>query len=338
MLSFRLLCLFGLIVVNSTIISLPSHLRNGTELLNLSHTNATVLRNNRNSTSNASFLGSPIDSRFTTVVNSYPDVKISGKSTLMNILKTMIELSYSEGTHVYAGGTFSFRDYTNVKIRIKPSSSRLQYRYAIWGLFKAAQYLTSNNMFVFIIVNLYRSEGGVPALLGTIEIFPDPLPDVVESEKVQNLIGVGQQAETPPITPGLASIEDNETGVAAGKLSVFLEFQGQILSIPEVFMTLFLGLFHIASHGTAHLVHEFEVRDRSTKMELVYEHYDAARTSPPFFKYYYAARALEYIPKYMFAQRRFEEVIFVLEIGGTPVGIGHLRKFSTTSPTASDKI
>ena len=344
MLSLRLLGLFGLIVVNSTIISLPGHLRNGTDLLELSHTNATVVRDDHDSTSNATS-PDPIARGFTTVIDNYPDVKISAKSTLMNILKTMIELSYSEGTHVYAGGTFSFPDYTNVKIRITPFSSGLIYRYAILGLFQAAQYLTTSKMFICINVNLYWSEGGVAALVSTIKIFPDPLPDVVESEKVQNPIGVGQRAETPSIIPDLAnftSLEDNETDVAAftnaGKLSIFLELQGQSLSIPEVFITLFLGLVHIASFGTAHVVQDFEVRDPFTMTELVYKHYGAPRTSPPFFDYHMAARALGYIPKYMFAQRRFEEVVFVLEVGDTPVGIGYLRKFSTTSSTASDKV
>lgn len=343
MLSLRLLGLFGLIVVSSTIISLPGHLWNGTDLLELSHTNATMVRDDRDSTSNATS-PDPNARRFTTVIDNYPDVKISGKSTFMNILKTMIELSYSDGTHVYAGGTFSFPDYTNVKIRITSSSSGLIYRYAILGLYQAAQYLTTSKMFICINVNLYWSEGGVAALVGTIKIFPDPLPDV-ESEKVLNLIGVGQRAETPSIIPDLAnftSLEDNETDVAdftnAGKLSIFLELQGQSLSIPEVFMTLFLGLVHIASFGTAHVVQDFEVRDPFPMTELVYKHYGAPRTSPPFFDYHMAARALGYIPKYMFAQGRFEEVIFVLEVGGTPVGIGYLRKFSTTSSTASDKV
>ena len=59
--------------------------------------------------------------------------------------KAMIELSYSESTHAYAGETFSFHDYADVKGRITratSSSSALQYRYAIWELFKAVSYVS----------------------------------------------------------------------------------------------------------------------------------------------------------------------------------------------------
>lgn len=345
MLSFFLLCLLGFSVVNSTVITLPGHLRNGTVLLDLSQKNSTVIGAELGPTNHASLLGNPIDKHFKTIIQLYPEVGVSGKSTYMNILKAMINLSYSEGTHAYAGETFSFDLYTNVKIRITrvtSSSSALQYRYAIWGLFKAAQYLTENNIFACVIVNLFWSGGGAPALVGVIEIFPDPLPDNAESNEIQRLMGIGQRAEPPPTSLGLAnltSICSNESGLAtsanAGKLLVFLEFQGPTLSVSEVFMTLFLTLLEIASFGTTHLVHDFKVEDLITKTELVYEHYGAPRTSPPFFVYHVAARALGLVPKYMFEQHRFEAVTFVLEVDGTPVGTGFLRKFSSTSSISS---
>ena len=337
MLTFLLLYLLGLTFVNSTVLSLPGHLRNGTELFDLSNTNATVTGNDYDPTNNASSLGTSVDKHFRTVIDNFPDVRISGKSTYMSILKAMIALSYGEGTHAYAGETFSFRDYTNVKIRITratPSSSTLQYRYAIWGLFKAAQYLTSTNVFTCIIVSLYWDGSGVPVQVGTIEILPDPLPDIASSTKLRRLMRIGQQAETPSNFSDMAnfaSIENKETDLTApGKFIVFLELQGQILSIKEVFMTLFLGLLHIASFRTDHIVHDFVVRDSLTRTELRYENYGAPRTSPPLFTYHAAARALAHVPKFMFAQSRFEAVTFVLEIGGTPVGTGYLKKFSTT--------
>ena len=290
----------------------------------------------------------PIDNRFGIITRVYPDVKISGKSTYMNILKAMIELSYSEGTHAYAGGTFSFHGYTDVKIRITratSSSSALRYRYAIWGLYKAAHYLTRNNLFSCIISNLYWSEGGASMLVGVIEIFPDPLPDIVESKIIQKLVGIGRRAETLPNLQNLANVTyigRNETDLTsptnAGKLSVFLELQGPVLSIPEVFMTLFLALVNIASFGTAQLVHDFQVQNMETTTELVYEDYGAPRTSPPFFVYHEAARAFGHIPKFMFAQHKFEAVTLVLEVDGTPVGTGYLRKFANTSAVVSQKI
>lgn len=348
MLFFYLLCTFDLIVANSAVISPPSHSQNGTELLNLSRTNATVVEIDPDRTDNASLLGNPIDKDFRTVIHSFPHIKISGKSTYMSILKAMIELSYSEGTHAYTGGTFSFRNYSNVKIRIEritTSSSALQYRYAIWGLFKTALYLTTSKTFTCTSVELYWSGGGRPAWVGIVEIGPDHLPDVVASTEVRNLMGTGQRAETPSNYPDGAhstSIEDEETDLAAftgnvEKISVKAELQGQTLSIPQVFMTLLLGLLHIAAFGAADPVHDFKVQDLLTKTELVYENYDTPRTSPPFFTYGVAARALAYVLRYMFAQSRFEAVIFVLEVDGTPVGIGHLRMFSGTPSIASDK-
>ena len=346
MLSFFLLCFFGLIVANSTIISLPGHSQNGTELLDLFLTNATLVGNNRDPTDNASLSGYPIDQNFRTVIDIYADIKISGKSTYMSILKAMIELSFSEGTHAYTGEAFSFRNYSNVKIKITPvrsSSSTLQYRYAVWGLFKAALYFATSSRFTCISVELNWSRDGRPALVGTIDISPNPLPDVVGSTEVRKTMRIGQRAGTPSSSPDVAkftSIDDEETDLAAltnvRKFAVFVELQGQALTIPAVFMTLFLGLVHIASFEATNLVRNFKVQDSLSKTELVYEHYGALRTSPPLFTYQAAARALGYLPKYMFAQGKFEAVIFVLEVEGTPVGIGHLRKASSTFSLVSD--
>ncbi len=347
MLLFLLSCLLNLSVGHAAVIALPAQLRNGTELLDIYQKNTTSIRHRPDLTSSAGLLGNPIDERFRTTIHMFPDVRISGKSTYMNILKAMIQLSYSEATHAYTGETFSFPSYTNVKIRITrvtSSSSTLQYRYALWGLYEAADYLTTISVFSSIQVDLYWSGGGVPAQVGVIEIFPDPLPNIAESKDIQNLIGISQRVETPPSSPDVAkfaSIDSNETNLAAttyaGRFSVFVELQGEILSISEVFMTLFLAVVDIASFGTAAPMHDFVAQDGRTKMELVYEHYDAPRTSPPFFTYHAAARALGYIPEYMFEQRRFEALVFVVEVGGVPVGTGFLRKYSMTSSITSDK-
>ena len=341
MLWLLLLCLLCLTIVNSTLLYLPGQLLNGTEPLELSGINATIASTNNNAASNASSLAVAIDKHFRTVIDTYPDIRINGKSTYMNILQAMIQLSYSEGTHAYAGETFSFRGYTNVKIRITrtmSSSTTLQYRYAVWGLFKMARFLTLNKISACSSVSLYWDGSGVPVLVGTIEIFPDPLPDIAGSTKLPHLTGIGQQTAVTSNSSGLAnftSIDYRETDLAtttnAGDFHVFFELQGQVLSIKEVFMALFYGLLHIASFNTDQNVEDFGVKDLLTGTELRYENYDAPRRSPPVFTYRVAARALAYIPKYMFAKGRFEVVTFVVEIGGIPLGTGYLRKSSTTS-------
>ena len=341
MLSLLSLCLLGLTVVNSTVLYLPGQIRNQTELFDLSSINATVAGTDLDAANNASSLGDPIDRHFRTVIDTDPNIRINGKSTYMNILQAMIRLSYNEGTHAYAGETFSFRDYTNVKIRITrviTSSTTLQYRFAIWGLFKTAKYLTSNNIFMRSVVSLYWDGSGVPVLVGTIEIFPDPLPDIDSSTKLPHLIRIGQQAETPSNSSNptnFTSIEYRETDLApisnAGNFKVFFKFQGQILSIKEVFLALYFGLLHIASFSSAQIVNDFVITDWFTRTEFRYENYDGPRTSPPLFTYGVAARALAYIPRYMFKQGKFEAITFVVEIGGTPVGTGYLRKSSMTS-------
>ena len=349
MLSFLLVCLFFLSMAQSIATTLPDVHRNQTVLPDLSLNNLSVAGSDSGTTNALRLTAEPFDIRFGTITRVYPDVKMSGKSAYMNILKAMIKLSYSEGTHAYAGEIFSFPGYTNVKIRISPatsSNSDLQYRFAIWGLFRAAEYLTQANAFSCIITNLYWSFfSGSQVSVGVIEIFPYPLPDNLEGKEIQNLVGTRRQAETLPQFGKLANVTyigRNETDLAsptnAGKLSVFLELQGTVLSIPEVFMTLFRALVRIASFGTAQVVHDFQVQDRDTMTELVYEDYGAPRTSPPFFVYHEAARALGYIPKFMFAQHKFEAVTFVLEMDGTPIATGYLRKFSSTSSVASQKV
>lgn len=94
----------------------------------------------------------------------------------------------------------------------------------------------------------------------------------------------------------LTSIGSNETDLAtstnAEEFSVFAEFQGQELSISEVFVTLFVGLVHVALFGSAQLVQDVKVQHSTTQMDLVYEHHGASRTPPPFLIYQTAARAL----------------------------------------------
>ena len=337
MLSMLSLCLLGLTVVDSTVLYLPGHLRNGTERFDLSGINATVAGTDHDAASNAISPGSDIDRHFRTVIDTSPSIKISGKSTYMNILKAMIQLSYSVGTHAYAGETFSYRGYTDVKIRITritSSSTTLQYRYAVWGLFKAAEYMSRNNKFTCTVMSLYWDGSGVPVLVGIIEISPNPLLDITSSKDFPHLVRIGQQAETPSNSSNLAnvtSIEYSETDLAtitdAGEFKVFIELQGQTLSIKDVFMLLLSGLLHIASFPTAHPVQDFLIRDSSSRTEFQYENYGAASL----FTYHAAARALALVPKYMFAQGRFETATFVVEIGSIPVGTGYLRKFSPTS-------
>ena len=348
MLSFLLVCLSCLNSVHSIAITLPDVHQNQTVLPDLPLNNLSVTGSDSETTTALGLLVDPIDKDFGTIIRHYPEVKISGKSTYMNILKAMIKLSYSEGTDPYMGETFFFHGFTNVKIRITcgtSSSTTLQYRYAIWGLFKAASYLTTSTVFSCTIVDLYWSGSGAPALVGVIEIFPDPLPDILRSKEIEELVEIGRQGEMLPSSRNLANVtyvDRNETDLASptnsGKLSVFLQLQGPVLSIPEVFMTLFLALVHIASLGSAQLVQGFQVQDMDTMTELVYQDYDAPRTSPPYFVYRDAARALGHIPPYMFTRHKFEAVTFVLEVDGTPVGTGFLRKFSGTSSVASRKV
>ena len=346
MLSFLLLCLFGF-VVNSTVISLPRHPPNGTEFFNFPDTNATVVGNSQDPASNASSsFNSVIDRRFRVVIDTFPDLRISGKSTYMSILKAMIQLSYSEGTHQYTGETFSFRSYANVKIRITAitsSGSTLLYQYALWGLYRAAQHLTTSKVITTVTMTLFWEVNGEPLIVGKIEILPDSLPDTVGSTEVRHVMEIGQQTEKLSNFSDVAnftSIKEKETDLLnianAGKLSVLAEFQGQTLTVGEVFMTLFAALLRIASFGTGEVVRDFEIVYWTTQTELAYEHYDASRASPPFFTYHAAARALKFIPTYMFAQGRFESVTFVLEINNIPVGTGYLRKWAGTPSTASD--
>ena len=232
----------------------------------------------------------------------------------------MVKLSYRESKHAYAGETFCFSGQADVKIRITRatwSSSALQYRIAIWRLSEIVQYMTANNVFACVIVDLYWSGDGAPVLLGVIEIFPDPMPDIAASNESQDSVRIGRRAERTYKSLDLAnftSIGRNEADLAAytsvGNLSVFLELQGPRLSGPDVFMTTFLALVRIASFQTGQLVHNFEVRDI----------------------------ALKNVAEYFVAKHRFEAITFVLQVGGTPVGSGILRKSSKTSSIISQKV
>lgn len=317
MLSLLVLWLWSAAVIGSPLLTLPS------------------IRTNTTSGSNASSLGddNPLDPRLKTKFFIAIEAKVSATSTYMTVLKTLVKLSAHQYDYQYAGGTFQFEGYTNVKLVIRSVGSALQYRHAILGLLRMIQTMTHDKIFTAIETELYWDED--PQMVGFIRLCQDflPQPQLAGVNRTQGLNRFVPGLEIPSELIDLANnstvndTEESFTALPSNSITHW-QFSGTKIPLPSVFMTLCFGVVLIASRpGTSRTVDPFEVHLGTIRTELIFDHYGEPRTSPPFLDYRHAARALGRIPAIMFAEGRFEEMTFVLEISGIPVGVGFLRKY-----------
>lgn len=125
-------------------------------------------------------------------------LKINGKSTYMNVLKAMVTLSEKDFLASYAGNTFSFEGYTDMRIQIIRTNSRsasLQHRFAIYGLYSGIYHLSRQSKFRETLMTLYWSGSGSKTTVGYIKFTPWPMPSIRESNQTLALSGPDQASE-----------------------------------------------------------------------------------------------------------------------------------------------
>ena len=335
-------CLLGLTSITliiSSVTTTPLSGHGQTELANThsSTSNASIAR--PTSIISANSLSDVIDERLKTIYHIYPELPVNGTSLFMTVLKVMICLSFHEYKYPYAGGIFSFKGFTNLKLQIESTGASLQYRHAILGLYHSVRMMIESNRFMTLTSDLYWTEstGSVPNLVGDILITPDPLPVLAieqnnQSLKIRRLVD-REAVQTLPLLPlngsYLTAIGSNLntstiSSLDAQDFKLFVELQGTTLPLSAIFVTFYTALIRIASAAAQQ---PFTARYEKARTELIIKAYDESRAPPRTFRLEHVAQILEKLAKFMFDQRRFEGVVFVWEVAGVPVGQGELRAF-----------
>lgn len=363
MFTFLLLCLICCASLNVAASSLPSPLVNGTEqspphlLLNISEFGESIVVDGSAispqielsplpiANGSANYL-IPVPAAFDCRIQQNGLVSINQISTYMSILKAMIALSIKEFDSTYDGGTFLFRDYSDVRILVRSSlipTAPLQYRHVLYGLYEAMKCICERDSWFDTVITLYwRGPSGAPAIVGIIQITRWPSSDTGAANTTLVLPAAPQDSSTLPhfadqdniTSPYDESIVDNESHFRH-QLSIIPVFRGEALTLPEIFVTLVSTIVAIAVNPATDRLRPFRCRDRTTNVHFDYKPAYPRRESPPYLTYKYGVKALVLVPKVMFQQNRFQEVGFMVKVDGIDIGGGFLEKdYSISSSLA----
>ena len=287
-------------------------------------------------TTNISLLGDIIDERFTINVRVATE-KVSGEQCLMNLLKTLVQLSFEDFEQVYSVGTYTYPDYPDVTMSITEASPKivpLTHRFVIWGICNTVRSMFNTSGIRGMIIILFWNESGksgAQVAVGNILIKPTHEPGIGASNHTRNLTGLARRSETLP--PGLGfsnliGIGEAGTNTAPANvdpLVVFAELYGSVLPLQDVFICIFVALTYMASHPTTGTMGEWGIKDLDTEVRFDWV-IDHSRTEPPFFEWGYAIRALASIPELMFRKKRFGEVKVLVGYGKVSLGVGYVHK------------
>ena len=282
-----------------------------------------------------------IDQRLLAIFEIHQEISLPGTSIYMNMLRTLVQLSGHDYLSRFNGGTYSSQSYQTTKLEIRSEGSALQYRHAILGLWRTARMMAEDHGFKDTLASLNWIERRKMNKVGSIAVTRVPSALSLGSIHSANLNTSSTVAQNlpPTLDPSSPSARgangtDPVTPSNTHSFQVKAELQGTTLTPHAVFITIYTTLVHVAAFSAARIVQNFTVRYDATGTELVVQHYGVPRSAPPFFTYYDVARMLGVVPKYMLNQARFQDVTFVLEIDGVPVGQGFLRKKGASSAAA----
>jgi hypothetical protein len=267
-------------------------------------------------------------------------LKVNGKSTYMNVLKALVTLSEKDFLANYAGNTFSFEGYTDMRIQIVRTNSRsavLQHRFAIYGLYSGIYHISKQSEWRETILTLYWSGSGSKTTVGYIKFLPYLPPGIGGSNETLSLPFPGQESGGSSPSPDLTNLtlisEDPDISASpnAPQLTISPVFGGVVMSLTEVFLTVFSALVVIAEPPSSKIVIPFSSSESHINARLEFKNPNPPRPWYPFFTYETAARSLGLLPKFMFQQGKFQNVAFVIKVDKTTVGGGFLGKRSTPS-------
>ncbi|KAL2039152.1 hypothetical protein N7G274_008201 [Stereocaulon virgatum] len=364
MFTFLLLCLTGCASLAVAASSLLSSLVNSTEqspphlLLNTSELGELLVPKSSAISSQIELSHLPIANGSADYLTSVPRafdclirqnrlVSINQKSTYMSVLKAMSALSTKRFVSTYDGGTFLFRDYSDVRILVWSSlipTAPLQYRHVLYGLYEAIKCISERDSWHDTLITLYwTGPSGAQATVGFINITRWPSPDTGAANTSLVLPAAPQELSTLP----QFADQDNTTSPydesivaddppARHQLSIIPVFRGETLTLPEIFVTLMSTIVAIADKPATNRLLPFRCKDTAINAHFEYKPAYPQRMEPPYLTYKYGVKALVLVPKVMFQQNRFQEVGFMVKVDGIDVGGGFLEKDYTTSSSLAE--
>ena len=281
-----------------------------------------------------------IDPRFTYEVKFTPRT-LYKKSAYLNTLLALADLSTKGWTVRMKWETlYQFSGYSDVVIRIHASQhpSSLQYRYAIWGLYRAI-HESSDHGFKECLLRLYWSPilGGTRHLLGYVSILEAPSKDIDSDNSTGNTLAPAEAVspEEPPyanLTTTTTTTAENSTSsvtVAEIRIADNLRFEfnleNRLLNIDAVFRTIFSGLIYLSAlDQSKKMLYPGHVTDEESSMYL---RWDVSLWSiGPNFEPRFLISALSALPVYMYAQDKFREVRFIVFVSDVEAGRGWLYR------------
>jgi hypothetical protein len=266
----------------------------------------------------------------------------------MSVLKAMIALSTKGFYSNYDGGTFSFRDYSDVRIVVWSSlvpTAPLQYQHVLYGLYEAIKRISEGDSWYDTAITLYwTGPSGAQAIVGRMKINRWPGPDTGAANTTLVLPAAPPNSSTLPQFADQDNITSPyDESIAADdspsrhQLSIIPVFRGETLTLPEIFVTLVSTIVAIAENPAADRLRPFRCKDRTTNVHFDYKPANPRRVEPPYLTYKYGVEALVLVPKVMFQQNRFQEVGFMVKVDGIDVGGGFLEK-DYTIPSSVEEV
>ena len=292
--------------------------------------NATVL----NSSSLAALTN--IDPRFTYTIKFTNEI-LDKKSAYFNTLLALADLSTKGWTARLKWDTMYTFSIGIITIRIHASSdpSDLQYRYAIWGLYRAISEISANE-FKECVLTLYWSPilGRTRHTIGYLSILGPPSHsiDSVNSTEDALELALPTQATSLGLSSGnLTTLTVNDTTflVIGHKSGHDLRFEFSLeprrLDVDAVFHTIYMGIIDLASlNQFQRIMHPGVVQDDASQ---TYLRWDASLlVVEPYLNPSFLILAMSGLPVYMNEKEQYQEARFIVYVDQFEVGRGWLYR------------
>lgn len=330
MLLFLLFSVLSLSTVDSAAITLAQRLTNGAQISHLPP-NLTTTAFNISLGVNSRPTSAIVDPRFT-YDKLFLDEVLDKNSVYMTALIGLVDLStLGWTTTLTRERQYSMGSYGDLEIRIqaKQTPSILQYRHAIWGLYRAIQEVSANGFRGCYLTLFWNPGAGAPSqkLGGVLIIHGSPL-GIDNSTSIRRSLRLAMPTEVSP--PELALFDLNNstlTTQAEGTtdLKVEISLLGRPLDIDAVFQIVYTSIVYLSSRPQTERIDGPDfIQDYASQTVLRWE--PSYLTVQPAFEYRYVIAALARLPAYMLEQGRFEEARFVVFVDRNEVGRGWLYR------------
>ena len=338
MLLIGFICILGLTLSHSAAIDPSLQLINETSFLTADPRNRSL-----HAIDVADSLGGElftnIDPRLTYEVHISNQI-LDEKSAYMNTLLALSDLSTKGWTRTLSfDSRYSFSSYGDITIRVhaRRNPSDLQYRHAIWGLYRAIRE-TAAHGFRACVLSLYWSPilGMARHIIGYVTIVgnsPHSIDIGNSTEDAFELALPMQSTSLPPVltnitTTGISSttITNTTTGIKED-LKLGINLSGKPLDISLVFNAVYSGIVSLASKPQYQGVTEPGfVEDPETRTFLRWD--STHLTARPYFEYRYAISAFQALAAYMYQQNQYFEARVTIFVDQVEVGRGWLYRNS----------